>query len=76
MLTCGILHVYVFGAFFTWRWLTLICAVPSIVYFLAMITRSETPHFLISQDKYDEAKKTLVKLRGFIIFSSFLYCVF
>ena len=72
MVVAGILHVYVFGTFCDWRWLCLAGAIPSTLYLLLMFLPSESPSYLVSRGKNDEAKKSLQRFRGWYCFYIFL----
>ncbi|WP_416182969.1 sugar porter family MFS transporter [Microbacterium invictum] len=45
-----------------WRWMLLVEAVPAIVYGVLAFTMPESPRFLISQGKYDEARAIFARL--------------
>ena len=64
MVVTGILHSYIFGTFCDWRTLCIACAVPCCIYFIGMIFQNESPTYLITKSKTDEANKVLQKLRG------------
>lgn len=43
----------------SWRWMMGVQAIPSVIYLLLMILIPESPRWLLSKFKYDEAKKVL-----------------
>ncbi|WP_248240488.1 sugar porter family MFS transporter [Microbacterium kunmingense] len=45
-----------------WRWMLLVEAVPAVVYGVLAFTMPESPRFLISQGKYDEARAIFAHL--------------
>ena len=45
-----------------WRWMLLVEAVPAVVYGVLAFTMPESPRFLISQGKYDEARAIFARL--------------
>lgn len=48
----------------SWQGLAGVCVVPPIVYFVMMFFTKESPSFLLSKGKYDEAKVALQYYRG------------
>ncbi|KAJ8916731.1 hypothetical protein NQ315_013935 [Exocentrus adspersus] len=64
--TLGILSQFLFGTFLPWRRVVLInCAVP-IISFISLIFVPESPVWLISKKRYDEARKSIAWLRGWV----------
>ncbi|XP_023313084.1 facilitated trehalose transporter Tret1-like isoform X2 [Anoplophora glabripennis] len=62
----GILSQFLLGALLRWRTIVLInCAVP-ILSFVLLIFVPETPIWLISKKKFDEARKSIAWLRGWV----------
>lgn len=62
----GILSQFLFGTFLQWRTVVLInCALP-IISFILLIFVPETPVWLISKKKFDEARKSIAWLRGWV----------
>ncbi|XP_074025646.1 facilitated trehalose transporter Tret1 [Leptinotarsa decemlineata] len=60
----GILSQFILGTFFSWRTVTFInCAIP-IISFTSLIFIPETPVWLITKNRYDEAKRSIAWLRG------------
>jgi sugar porter (SP) family MFS transporter len=47
-----------------WRLMFGLAAIPAIVLFIGMLFQNESPHWLISQDRDDEARRALQRLRG------------
>ncbi|XP_037805090.1 solute carrier family 2, facilitated glucose transporter member 8-like isoform X2 [Penaeus monodon] len=64
-ITIGILYAYLFGAVVeSWRWLVLVCAVVGGIYFLLAIFIKESPTFLLSKGKEEEARASMQYFRG------------
>ncbi|XP_045621780.2 facilitated trehalose transporter Tret1 [Procambarus clarkii] len=65
MVTLGILLVYVVGAALcSWRWLAVVCTIPTLIYILMLAFTKESPSFLLSQGRDEEAKASLQYFRG------------
>jgi len=66
-ITVGILVAYlvnaVFAPFGDWRWPLGLAAVPALVLLVGMYFLPETPRWLISQDRDDEARRVLERTR-------------
>jgi SP family facilitated glucose transporter-like MFS transporter 8 len=60
----GILFVYVVGAYMSYLWLCITSAIIPIVFFLTFIWMPESPIYLASKGKMEEAEKSLCWLRG------------
>ncbi|WP_315764154.1 sugar porter family MFS transporter [Sphingomonas sp. Y38-1Y] len=50
--------------FEAWRWMFWMQAIPALVYLLALLTIPESPRFLVTKGRHDEAEAVLVKLLG------------
>ncbi len=66
-ITAGILFSYFINAVFThtvynWRWMLLAGVVPSLVLFIGMYFVKDTPRWLVSKNKDDEAKEVFNKI--------------
>ncbi|XP_072375719.1 facilitated trehalose transporter Tret1-like isoform X2 [Diabrotica undecimpunctata] len=62
--TLGMLSQFILGSFMKWRTVTLVnCFIPIISFLLLMIV-PETPVWLISKNRIEEAKKSIAWLRG------------
>lgn len=73
MVTIGILYAYVFGAIVEdIQSLALICAIPTVIYAVLLFFVKESPTFLITKGKDDEAREVMQKLRGEQLFFSVL----
>ncbi|CAH1963421.1 unnamed protein product [Acanthoscelides obtectus] len=60
----GILGEFLLGTFMSWRTVSLVnCSMP-ILSFILLTFVPETPIFLLSNNKYEEAKKSIAWLRG------------
>ena len=64
MVTFGILHVDVIGKFYGWIWITVGCMAIIVVWAILMLFIPETPHYLLTEKKYDAARSALEFLRG------------
>nr|XP_053632655.1 solute carrier family 2, facilitated glucose transporter member 8-like [Cherax quadricarinatus] len=65
MVTVGILLAYIVGAVLvSWRWLAAVSAAPTLVYLLMMYFTKESPTFLLSKGKDEEANDSLRYFRG------------
>nr|XP_046909423.1 facilitated trehalose transporter Tret1-like isoform X3 [Dermatophagoides farinae]XP_046909424.1 facilitated trehalose transporter Tret1-like isoform X3 [Dermatophagoides farinae]XP_046909425.1 facilitated trehalose transporter Tret1-like isoform X3 [Dermatophagoides farinae] len=62
--TIGILLVYLFGAFITWRPLAGVSMIPTIIMMICMFFMPESPSWLMSKGKVSEATQSLRRLRG------------
>ncbi|XP_046993981.1 facilitated trehalose transporter Tret1-like [Schistocerca americana] len=60
----GILYVYVVGKWSNLMWLSLLCSIPPILFFVLFFFVPESPIFLLSQDKTENATAALRWLRG------------
>jgi sugar porter (SP) family MFS transporter len=67
-ITLGILVAYLVNAIFApvgdWRWPLGLAAVPALVLFVGMYFLPETPRWLISQDRDEEARRVLERTRS------------
>ncbi|XP_018012769.1 facilitated trehalose transporter Tret1 isoform X2 [Hyalella azteca] len=64
MVVIGILYVYSLGAGLCWQWIALLCLIPAVVFCVAMFFSKESPVFLLSKNKSQEAKEALQFFRG------------
>lgn len=64
MLTVGILFSYAVGSYVSLLAFNLICMVIPIIFAVVFFFMPETPYFLISHNKHDEAVRALKTLRG------------
>ncbi|XP_012255569.2 facilitated trehalose transporter Tret1-like [Athalia rosae] len=64
MLTIGILLSYILGSFVNIFTLSLISAIFPLIFFAAFIFMPETPGYYLMKDKEDQAKASLLRLRG------------
>ncbi|XP_049809095.1 facilitated trehalose transporter Tret1-like [Schistocerca nitens] len=64
MLTGGILYVYVVGKWAPLVWLSVVCAIPPIVFFMMFFFVPESPLFLLSKERHEEAIRALHWFRG------------
>ena len=66
-ITAGILFSYFINAVFAqavynWRWMLFAGVVPGLVLFIGMCFMSDTPRWLVSKNREDEAKKVFSKI--------------
>jgi len=59
-ITCGLFSNVSQG----WRWMLGLAAVPSLVQLLGFLMMPETPRYLVTRNKMDEAERELSSLRG------------
>ncbi|XP_049809094.1 facilitated trehalose transporter Tret1-like [Schistocerca nitens] len=64
LLTGGILYVYVVGKWAPLVWLSVVCAIPPILFFVLFFFVPESPIFLLSKDRREEAIRALHWFRG------------
>ena len=48
-----------------WRWMFLLEAIPSVIYFVTLLMIPETPRYLVIRDRREEAERVLARL-GFL----------
>jgi len=63
MVTAGILFVYVFGSFLSWKWLAIVNGFIPLVFLVAMIFIPESPRYLVAKGKTAEANRALCWFR-------------
>lgn len=63
-ISLGVLLQYTFGSFLQWQVLSGVSAIVPILSCILMFFMPETPNFLISQRKDEQATKSLAQLRG------------
>ena len=67
LITVGILVSYgvdyAFSPSHQWRWMLGLAAVPAVAMFVGLLRLPETPRWLISRDREDEARDVLVRTR-------------
>lgn len=68
LIIAGILAVYIIGAIFTVYWMNWICLFFPLIFGIIFFFMPESPVFLVSKKKYDEAAKTYKWLRGRYVF--------
>ncbi|NP_001165395.1 sugar transporter 4 [Bombyx mori] len=61
---CGVLFGYFIGIVGNVSWLSVLCSLIPIAFFIAFIFLPESPTYLMSQGKYSEAKAALRYYRG------------
>lgn len=60
---CSYLIDYIFSINYGWRWMLGFTLLPAILFFIATFYIPETPRWLISKNRLEEAKKILQKIR-------------
>lgn len=61
--TVGVVFMYSLGVALSWRWLGVVIAVPPSIMILFMTFMAESPRWLLSQNREDDASKALSWLR-------------
>ena len=66
-ITSGILFSYFINvifahSFYNWRWMLFAGVVPGLVLFIGMLFMQDTPRWLVSKNRIDEAKKVFLKI--------------
>ncbi|XP_071549837.1 trehalose transporter 1-like protein [Panulirus ornatus] len=65
MVTIGVLYSYALGAVVsTWQVLAGLCIIPPVIYFICMLFSKESPSFLLSKGKEEQAAASLQFFRG------------
>lgn len=64
MVVTGILYAYIMGRFLSVIPYTISCAACVFVFFILFYFQPETPLYLIKNGKFEDAKKSLIQLRG------------
>lgn len=64
MVVLGIMGVYLAGLVLDWRWLAVCSSIPPTLMLLVMCCMPETPRFLLSRGRRQEAEEALRFLRG------------
>ncbi|KAF6199863.1 hypothetical protein GE061_006161 [Apolygus lucorum] len=60
----GILAGYILGKYLSFQWFNAVYAVVPLVFAALMLLLPETPYFLMAKSREDDAKKSLLWLRG------------
>lgn len=60
----GILFSFIAGTFLVWRTVALIFAVAPLVSFFILLLIPETPYWLLTKNKVDQARNSLAWFRG------------
>lgn len=60
----GVLCQFLLGTFFPWRMVALINCILPITSFFLLFFVPESPHWLVTKEKFDEARKSIAWLRG------------
>lgn len=62
----GILVQFVLGSFLKWRTIALICSVLPVLTIFALFFVPESPYWLLTKNRANEARKSLAWLRGWV----------
>ena len=68
MMVSGILFSYAVGAAVCWQWLALACLLPAVLFSALMFFSPESPTYLVTKERENDAAKALVFLRGSYFF--------
>ena len=60
----GMLTVWILAYFFTWRTTAFLVMIPMVVLFIGLIQLPESPYWLVEDDQYSLAQKSLEFFRG------------
>jgi SP family sugar:H+ symporter-like MFS transporter len=52
------------GGYEAWRWMFWMQTIPSMIFFFALLSIPESPRFLVSKGRRDEARGVLIRLMG------------
>ena len=63
-MACGMLTVWILGYFYTWRTTAFLVMIPMVVLFIGLIQLPESPYWLVEDDQYNLAQKSLEFFRG------------
>jgi MFS family permease len=63
-ITCGILFVFILGAFNSPQKTSLICAFVPVIFLILVYFTSETPNYLVRKRQHDEAIECVMKFRA------------
>lgn len=66
----GIFVQFVLGAFLIWRTVALICILLPLVTIVALFFVPESPYWLLTKGRVDEARESLAWLRGWVPFGT------
>lgn len=64
MVTVGIFLAYLFGKYLNPYWFTILCASIPVIFFCVFSFQPESPVYLLKKGFYEEAKHSLLLLRG------------
>ncbi|XP_060786893.1 solute carrier family 2, facilitated glucose transporter member 6-like [Neoarius graeffei] len=64
MMVIGGLALYALGLVLPWRWLAIAGEVPVLIMLILLCCMPNSPHYLMSNNKWDEASRALQWLRG------------
>lgn len=64
LVNAGILFSYIIGSIVSYTWLNIICTTIPIVFFITFIWMPETPIYLVSKSRKEEAERSLKFFRG------------
>lgn len=62
----GVSSQFLMGTYFNWRTVALICSILPIISIILLMFVPESPHWLITKKRYEEAQKSLAWLRGWV----------
>ena len=60
MIAIGIIYVMISGSLLRWNYSAYLCVIPHIFALVSLIFLPESPHYLLSKGKYEDAKNSLI----------------
>lgn len=64
MLTTGILYAYAVGSYTSVLIFNITCTIIPVIFGLIFFFMPESPYFLVTKGKFDEARQAIIRLRG------------
>ena len=74
MVTFGILYIDVVGLLGSWRWLSVAVILISFLWAVLLLAVPDSPAFLVSQRRYEDARKALQVINSERKYGNWLIC--